>query len=160
MKRLLLIWYFVISFWFPTKVATSVEVPKVEAPKIDIRVEQLNTFFAHYKCPTPYYSQDYIIYADQYNIDFRLLPSISIAESTCGRHDCFHTANWWGWRSCRGIKFATVPDGIKFVSEQLASNHYYAGKSNYKKMRSYNPNPEYAPKIIKMMLQINETKVD
>jgi hypothetical protein len=108
-------------------------------------------FFSGYKCPTPYYITDYLNAAQRYNLDYRLLPAISIAESTCGRFQLYN--NWWGfWSDTKGFK--DVPSGIDYVSDQLADGQPYAGKSIIQKMRSYNPNPSYAPKIIGLMKEI------
>lgn len=127
-------------------------VKPVIATSVDIRIASLNKFFETYKCPKPYYVEDYIRYANQDHIDYRLLPSISIAESTCGEHEIKN--NWWGWQSGKGNGFNSVPSGIEFLSKQLESNHYYLGKTNYQKLRSYNPNPSYAQEVLKLINSI------
>lgn len=98
-------------------------------------------FFDHYKGKKPYPINSYVTYAQQYQIDYRLLSAISVAESSAGNHACGN--NWWGWQSCKGYNFASVTEGIKFVSEKLGTGYYYANKSIENKIHSYNCNPSY-----------------
>ena len=98
-------------------------------------------FFDHYKGKKPYPINAYITYAEQYQIDYRLLPAISVAESSAGNHACGY--NWWGWQSCKGYNFGSVTEGIQFVSEKLGTGYYYCGKSIKDKIHSYNGNPSY-----------------
>ena len=53
----------------------------------DGRVSKLERFFQSYGCPSPHYSADYIRAADAHQLDYRLLPAISLVESTCGLHE-------------------------------------------------------------------------
>src|SRR5262249_29722655 len=92
----------------------------------DQRVEKLEKFFKAYSCPQPYYIDRYLRSADDHLIDYRLLPAISVRESTCGQYD--HRNNRWGWDSAR-TGFKSVENGIDFISEQLADGDYYRGKS-------------------------------
>ena len=109
----------------------------------DDRTANLTRFFTRYHASTAYIN-DYINAADKYDIDYRLLPAISVAESSAGQHACGN--NWWGWQSCKGNNFVSVAQGIQFVSDQLANGNYYRGKSIDEKLRAYNPNPAYAPR--------------
>jgi hypothetical protein len=115
------------------------------------RVSLIN-FFDHYHGKKPYPITAYLTYADQYQIDYRLLPAISVAESSAGNHACGD--NWFGWQSCKGYNFGSVAQGIQLITEQLACGSYYQGKTLVQKLHSYNPNPSYAPKIIGFMKEI------
>lgn len=120
-------------------------------PAADHRWSNLHQFFSKYKCPEPHYEDAYIQAANTYNLDYRLLPAISIIESTCGKHQRY--SNWWGfWSATKG--FDSVPEGIDFVSSQLASGRYYKDKTINQKLRAYNPNPEYAGKVERLMKEI------
>lgn len=157
MKRFLLVLLVLVCIIFSNKKITKphtlafVNTPTIK-PSADTRVASLNNFFETYKCPKPYYIDDYLKYADEYKVDYRLLPSISVQESSCGRHAC--GTNYWGWQSCNGITFKSVTQGIEYVTQQLANNHYYAGKTNYQKLRAYNPNPSYAQRVLKLINSI------
>jgi hypothetical protein len=122
-------------------------------PAADHRWSNLGLFFAKYNCPDINQTliDNYISSADKYNIPYTLLPAISVLESSCGRHQRFN--NWWGWNSARS-GFPSLVDGIDFVTSQLASGRYYNDKTITQKLRAYNPNPEYAPKIMGLMGEI------
>jgi hypothetical protein len=114
----------------------------------------LTTFFSTHKCPS--YSldliSDYLNAADQDNLDYRLLPAISIIESSCGRHACPN--NFWGWNSCKGSTFTDPAAGIYFIADKLENGDYYRGKTIEQKLHAYNPNPQYAPKVLQLMREI------
>jgi len=117
------------------------------------KAKALLDFFRRFKCPQPYYIDDYVHAADQNNLDYRILAAISVQESSCGRYYPEGSNNLYGWDSGRE-RFASVPAAIDYISEQLAGGRYYAGKSLVDKLHAYNPNPEYAPKIIGLMESI------
>lgn len=135
-----------------TKTTTKKIETHLQVPSVDPRIENLTRFFDHYHGSTAYIN-DYLNAADKNQIDYRLLPAISIAESSGGKHACGF--NWWGWNSCKGDNFSSVAQGIQFVSGQLANGHYYKGKTIEQKLHAYNPNVEYASKIIGFMKDIS-----
>src|SRR5215472_3835691 len=65
----------------------------------DERYSKLETFLRSYGCPQPHYTWDYLRAADKNALDYRLLPAISVRESTCGIHSAGN--NYWGWASAR-----------------------------------------------------------
>lgn len=110
-------------------------------------------FFDHYHGQKPYPISAYLAYASQYQIDYRLLPAISVAESQAGRRACGD--NWWGWGSCKGYNFSSVPQGIKYVSQELGTGDHYRGKTLEGKLHSFNSNPSYAQIIKGLMKEIS-----
>lgn len=122
-------------------------------PYQDTRRAKLQTFFKTYQCPEPYYVDEYLREADAHGIDFRLLPALSVRETTCGEYD--HLNNHWGWDSGR-ISFGTVPSGIHFVTARLAESPYYKGKALEEKLRVYNPNARYVEEIKQLMREIEQ----
>jgi len=136
-------------------------VQQIEQVQPDPRIEKLKQFFDQYKCPAISYTliNDYLNAADQNNIDYRILPAISIEESGCGRHSPDGANNFLGWDSGRK-RFATLHESIGFVAQQLGHGHYYAGKSLIKKLHAYNPNVEYAFKITGLMKEISNDPID
>jgi hypothetical protein len=120
----------------------------------DPRIAHLTSFFEHYKCPSYNFDliSDYLHAADEHNLDYRLLPAISIAESSCGQHACPN--NFWGWNSCQDDFFTDPAQGIQYIASKLESGDYYRGKTLEQKLHSYNPNPSYAGKIIGFMKEI------
>jgi hypothetical protein len=120
------------------------------APR-DTRPAKLLAFFQAYGCREPLHIADYLRAADTYAIDYRLLPALSVRESTCGQHE--RKNNRWGWDSAR-MGFASVAAGIEYIARELAWGRYYRGKTLEQKLRTYNPNPRYAREVEKLMRQI------
>jgi len=120
---------------------------------LDPRMTRLAAFFERYQCPQPYFIHDYLLAADSYAIDYRLLPAISVRESTCGRHH--RLTNRWGWDVPR-TGFESVPDGIDYIAAKLAAGRPYKGKTLKHKLRAYNPYPQYATQIVRLMREIED----
>lgn len=118
----------------------------------DGRMVRLETFFELHGCPAPYHTTDYLRAADRYALDYRLLPAISVVESTCGQYCRLN--NYWGWDSAR-TGFTSVPSGINFITKQLARGLYYKGVSLEEKLHMYNPGTKYANAIKKLMREID-----
>jgi len=112
-------------------------------------------FFDRYNCPAINYQliPNYLESADRYNLDYRLLPAISLAESTCLKRYPADTFNPYGWNSAR-TGFASLPSAIDFISGQLANGYFYAGKTIEQKLRAFNNNPAYAPRVLNYMREI------
>ena len=111
-------------------------------------------FFQRYNAPLPYYITDYLNASNKYNLDYRLLPAISVQESGAGRHACGDGIRRWGFGSCKGYTFKNVAEGIDYVSNTLALGSYYRGKTTHQNLIAYNPNPEYAGKVERLMKEI------
>ncbi len=140
----------------PTHLSAS-EAPVVqvkEPPHIDARATALEAFFSHYNCPAinDQLIPTYLNAADQNNLDYRLLPSISVVESSCLKH--YRLNNPFGWNSDR-TGFSSIQSGIYYVEGQLADGRHYAGKTIDQKLHAYNPNPSYAVKVTGFMKEID-----
>ena len=121
----------------------------------DDRYDKLESFFQSFACPAPHYVDEYLGAADSYAIDYRLLPVISVVESTCGVHERLN--NRWGWDSARK-GFSSFLVGLHYIARQLAEGRFYRNKSLVEKVRVYNPNPEYVRLVRKLMLKIDDKK--
>lgn len=119
---------------------------------IDQRHARLETFFQSFGCPAPYHVKEYIGAADTYAIDYRLLPAISVLESTCGIYQ--RQNNRWGWASARK-GFASFRAGLEYIAHQLADGHYYKNKTLEEKVHMYNPRPQYARQLESLMRKID-----
>ncbi len=133
-----------------TAVASDSTLP---APSTDPRSERLEAFFKAYDCPAPLHVDDYLRAADSHALDYRLLPAISLVESTCGSFE--RRNNRWGWDSAQS-GFPSVPAGIDYITEQLAENPRYKGKSLQEKLFTYNPYPQYVRQVERLMQQIED----
>lgn len=120
--------------------------------RADARFARLEMFFDRYQCPPPHYSYIYLQAADAYSLDYRLLPAISVRESTCGQYERFN--NRWGWDSL-ATGFSSVPQGIEFLARQLAQAPRYRGQPLGAKLETYNPIPAYVGEVEHLMRQID-----
>lgn len=114
----------------------------------DPRLLRLQQYFEKRDCPLREMAADFLAAADLNALDWRLLPSISMIESSGGKD--YRNNNVLGWDSCRE-SFSSVGDGIRYVAAQLASSHRYKNKSLEGKLRTYNPNPAYPHKVKAVM---------
>ena len=98
----------------------------------DARPAIITRFLKRYSCPLmPYehYAQAYVTAADTYNLDFRLLPAISMQESNC----CFKipegSNNCWGYGiyGKKVVKFSSIEAGMQKVAETLARSYSQKG---------------------------------
>ena len=115
----------------------------------DPRLESLNRFFQKGDCPAQDFSAEFLLVADQNNLDWRLLPSISIVESGGGREA--RNNNLFGWDGGKAI-FASVRAGIHDVARRLGNSKIYRDKSVDEILRIYNPDASY-PGIVKSVMR-------
>jgi len=116
--------------------------------KADPRLSRLQKFFGDRDCPLRDAAKDFLIAADQNQLDWRLLPSISFVESSGGK--TYTNNNVLGWASCKE-KFSSVRAGIHYVAAQLGKSRRYKGKDTDKKLWLYNPTPEYRQRVRAVM---------
>jgi hypothetical protein len=119
--------------------------------KVDPRVARLHDYLERKDLPARTYAADFVLAADEYALDWRLLPSISIVESTGGKH--FKNNNILGWANGEK-RFGSVRHGIYRVAHQLCHSRVYRGKDVHEKLSAYNPNPAYREKVLRLMKQI------
>jgi hypothetical protein len=133
--------------------ATSIQQYRVQ-PSVDQndpRLSRLKKFFADRDCPLKDSAKDFLVAADQNKLDWRLLPSISIIESSGGKD--YRNNNVFGWDSCKE-RFPSVRAGIHYVAAQLGKSSRYKGKNVARKLRIYNPLPEYSQRVQAVMRAI------
>jgi len=132
-------------------------IPQMIA-KPDLRAAHLERFFTAYHCPAPFHIDEYLRAADDYGLDYRLLPAVSIRESLCGVKESDEN-NFWGYHPGRQ-SFSSVGEGIDYVSRQLAEGFYYKDKTLEGKLYVYNPRPKYPSEVRYIMLQIEPRPVE
>lgn len=137
-------------------VATNVGKPKsaVPHPSADQRLARLKKYLAQRDCPLNEYAADLIEAADRNDLDWRLLPSISVIESSGGKN--YMNNNVFGWNSCKE-RFPSVRDGIDYVASRLANSDLYKEKSLDQMLRVYNPHRDYPRKVKSVMRTISAT---
>jgi hypothetical protein len=121
----------------------------------DPRLSRLQKFFADRHCPLRDSAKDFLVAADQNELDWRLLPSISIIESSGGKD--YRNNNVFGWDSCKE-KFSSVRAGIHYVAKQLGKSNRYRDKDTNRKLQIYNPLPEYPQRVRAVMRAISSSQ--
>lgn len=92
----------------------------------DYRVENLRKFLDRYNSPLTSYAREFVIYADENNIDYRLVPAITGVESTFGKHIPIDSFNAYGWANGE-YKFTSWEDSISHVTEVLREKYIDRG---------------------------------
>jgi hypothetical protein len=120
----------------------------------DPRLSRLKKFFADRDCPLKDSADDFLVAADQNELDWRLLPSISIIESSGGKD--YKNNNVFGWDSCKE-RFPSVRAGIHYVAAKLGKSSRYKDKDVDGKLQIYNPLPEYPQRVEAVMRSIGSS---
>ena len=128
-----------------------VQFSRVSEVLQDARLEAVRGFFEKTGCPAREYSQAFLDAADDYQLDWRLLPSISFVESTGGK--AAPRNNIFGWDNGRS-RFSSATAAIWGVAYQLGYSKLYRDKSLNQLLALYNPDPEYAAKVKSVMIRI------
>jgi len=121
--------------------------PGVKSP--DWRLTRLKQYFRSHRSPLEKVSENFVVAADRYNLDWRLLPSLAVIESGGGKR--YRRNNIFGWKSGRA-RFKSLDQAIDYVASRLAESPIYRGKSISELLKKYNPaRPIYAKKVIQIM---------
>lgn len=131
-----------------------VNEPEVTAD-VMVRGARLDAYFAKRDMPLAGYGAEFVIAADKYNLDWRLLPAIGVRESSGGKH--LMNNNPFGWGSAK-IPFKNFDEAIVEVTKHLAGEYpstakYYKDRTLEKKLWYYNGSvmPAYTGEVIGIM---------
>jgi hypothetical protein len=125
--------------------------PKATAVRVDARTVRLAKFFAKLHCPVKDLAADFVRVADNYKLDWRLLPSISIVESGGGKS--YRNNNIFGWGN-GNLKFPSIKAGIQEVALKLSRSPLYRNRDSFGKLRVYNSDEQYAVRVMAVMNEI------
>jgi hypothetical protein len=117
----------------------------------DPRLERLRKFFERSDCPARALAAEFLRVADQHNLDWRLLPSISVVESSGGllaRHN-----NMFGWDNGKAM-FVSARAGIHDMARYL-SDSKYRDKDVNQILQRYNPDARYSSIVRSVMRRIS-----
>ncbi len=118
----------------------------------DPRLTRLKSFFEAAHSPIRHLAVDFLAAADRHQLDWRLLPSISMIETTAGKN-CSGN-NVFGWKSGHK-KYASVREAIYAIADRLAHSRLYRGKTVDGILTTYNPRPGYAARVKAMMRRVD-----
>ncbi|MBI5282931.1 MAG: glucosaminidase domain-containing protein [Candidatus Solibacter usitatus] len=116
--------------------------------KTDPRMLRVKQFFLDRECPAHIYAEDFILAADQHDLDWRLLPSLSFIESGGGKEA--YNNNMFGWDNCRQ-RFRSTREGIYQVASRLGTSRIYRNKNLDQMLFLYNPRREYTTTVKSVM---------
>ncbi len=95
----------------------------------DARTEIVRAFLRKYNSPLADHAETIIEAADTYNLDYRLIPSIAMQESTGCKYVPYESNNCWGFGiyGDKVLHFETYDDGINQVSKTLREKYLDQG---------------------------------
>ncbi len=108
----------------------------------DSRIERLYHFFSVYNSPLANYAQQFVSVADQYGLDYRLLPAIAAQESGLCATAPKDSYNCWGWGiyTHKMTIFSSYADAINSIGRQMSQNYYSKGLTTPESIgKVYNP---------------------
>ncbi len=112
---------------------------KSNIDQTDLRVDKLEKFFGQYNSVLASYAKEFVKYADENGLDWRLLPAISGVESTFGKQMISGTYNAYGWAG--GLyRFSSWEDSIAVISKSLKEDYLEKGAPSLSRIaRRYCP---------------------
>jgi flagellum-specific peptidoglycan hydrolase FlgJ len=133
----------------PTKPAQPVNANPTNS---DPRADRIKTFLSRLHCPVAALAEEFVNAADENSLDWRLLPSISVIESGGGK--AYRNNNIFGWNNGSSL-FPTICAGIHEVAYKLGKSTLYRNRDAAGKLRMYNPDPDYASRVLSVMHRIS-----
>lgn len=110
--------------------------------KGDARAVIIKKFFIEQNAPLAVYADKFVEVADKYNLDYRLLPAISMQESNGGKKIPNDSYNPFGYGiyGSQILKFGSFDQAIETVGAGLRKNYLDLGlKTPYQIMTKYTP---------------------
>lgn len=122
---------------------------QVEIKSLDGEAKVLSNYLAKYNSPLQYHAQDFIDAAKQYELDWKMLPSIAGVESTFGKQIPGGYNAWgWGVYGNQAIYFKSWKEGIFEVARGLRENYLDKGLNDpYAINRVYAASPRWGSKV-------------
>lgn len=135
--------------------AVEVSVEDLRAQK----AEAIDLYFKERSMPLLGTGMTFVLVAEKYGLDWRLLPAIGVRESSGGKAACGY--NPFGWGSCKLHNFSSYEQAIESLGKNLGGGNpktarYYAGKSTMEKLYYYNGTvvPTYPDEVMGIMKKI------
>ncbi len=105
----------------------------------DIREITLRHFLNEHNSPLADYSDVFIKFADEYDLDWRLVPAITGVESTFGKRIPANSYNAYGWANGK-YSFKSWEESIEIVSKALREKYIDRGAESIDEIaRRYAP---------------------
>jgi hypothetical protein len=116
------------------------EKRKYDALKNDPRVKKIKKLYHNYGSPLESKAEYMVAVSDRFGIDYRLVPAISIVESSGGLYT-YRPYNAWGWGGQGGaFTFSSWEESIWVVTKGIKEGYWdYGARTPYQMARSYCP---------------------
>jgi len=135
-------------------------VPVLESDIIDndIRLSQLEAFLENYHSPLSGYCREFIVSADRYEVDWRLVPAIAGVESSFGKRTLPSSFNAYGWDG-GNYYFENWSASIELMNRKMRENYYAKGLDTPQKIGPVYapPTPSWSNKVGYFMRKISQT---
>ncbi len=108
----------------------------------DKRVAILKAFFRHYDSPLYDEAEFIVMVSDENGLDFRLIPAISMQESTACKFIPENSHNCWGWGiyGNKITRFESYQEAIDTIAKGLKKNYIDKGLTSPEQiMAKYTP---------------------
>lgn len=120
-----------------------IEPSEIAWPVDDNRVKALRRFFEKYNSPLLDNAETFVITADKHGVDYKILPAISCAESTCGKFlpTGSHNPFGWGVRDAYNyIGFDSYDEAITEIGKGMDEIYFKKGRTEISTIAPvYNP---------------------
>ncbi len=95
-------------------------------------IRKLESFFAKNESPLYPYARLIVEQAEQYGIDYRLVPAIAMNESTLCKNIHEDSYNCWGWGiyADKVTRFESYEDAIRTITRGIRKYYYDKGMSS------------------------------
>jgi hypothetical protein len=122
-----------------------------QQPEKDNRAEFLRAYLLQYNSPLADEAETFVAEADNYNIDYRLLPAIAGVESWFGTRYPRNTYNGWGYGiyGTHMTYFKSWDDAIHTISKDIREKYMdkWGAKNVYEIGSRYASDPKWAIKV-------------
>lgn len=136
----------------PPKPVKPVQPVSSDPHPSDPRTVRLKKFLGHLHCPVAPLADEFVNAADDNQLDWRLLPSISVIESGGGK--AYRNNNIFGWNNGSSL-FPTIRTSIHEVAYKLGRSSLYRNRDVIGKLKLYNPDTTYADRVLAVMHRIS-----
>lgn len=143
-----------------------IQALEAEALELEIQAKKIDAYFYNngkWDLPAVGQGKTLVSVANEYGIDYALLPAIMMRESTGGKFTCGDN-NAFGWGSpC--VDFRTSRDAYRSIARVIGGHsdtmaHFYRDKTVYQILRTYNSViPDYPNEVLAIMDDIKTQEV-
>lgn len=125
----------------------------------DRRVKILKNYLHKYDSPLEDYADVFVVKADKYNLDWKMVASISGVESWFGQQLPYNSHNAWGYGiyGTNSRSFASYGEAIEVISKSLREDYMdkWGAKDVYQIGGFYAADPAWAQKVTHFMNELD-----